>query len=84
MFVYSESYGAVAQLGERLLCKQDVIGSNPFASTSLPERREASRPSGRGLRLGIDQSSVIALEPRFEGDICWLFLIVDMCEPKGL
>ena len=28
-------YGAVAQLGERLLCKQDVIGSIPVSSTNL-------------------------------------------------
>ena len=27
--------GGVAQLGEHLLCKQEVIGSNPFASTSM-------------------------------------------------
>ena len=27
--------GAVAQLGERLLCKQEVIGSIPFTSTTL-------------------------------------------------
>jgi hypothetical protein len=26
-------FGGVAQLGEHLLCKQGVIGSNPFAST---------------------------------------------------
>jgi hypothetical protein len=26
--------GGVAQLGERLLCKQDVIGSIPFTSTT--------------------------------------------------
>jgi hypothetical protein len=25
--------GGVAQLGERLLCKQEVIGSIPFTST---------------------------------------------------
>ena len=25
--------GPVAQLVERLLCKQDVVGSNPFGST---------------------------------------------------
>src|SRR5215472_5656094 len=30
----SEGEGAVAQLGERLLCKQEVIGSIPFSSTS--------------------------------------------------
>ena len=28
-----KSSGAVAQLGERLLCKQEVIGSIPFSST---------------------------------------------------
>ena len=28
-------FGGVAQLGEHLLCKQGVIGSNPFASTNL-------------------------------------------------
>ena len=27
------SLGGVAQLGERLLCKQEVIGSIPFTST---------------------------------------------------
>ena len=30
--------GAIAQLGERLLCKQEVIGSIPIGSTSFPPR----------------------------------------------
>jgi hypothetical protein len=30
-----QGYGALAQLGERLLCKQDVVGSNPSSSTNL-------------------------------------------------
>ena len=30
--------GGVAQLGERLLCKQEVIGSIPFTSTSFESR----------------------------------------------
>jgi hypothetical protein len=30
------SFGALAQLVERLLCKQDVNGSNPLGSTILP------------------------------------------------
>ena len=29
--------GGVAQLGERLLCKQEVIGSIPFTSTTVEE-----------------------------------------------
>jgi hypothetical protein len=45
--------GGVAQLGERLLCKQEVIGSIPFTSTislaaygvatAAPLRRESER-----------------------------------------
>ena len=38
------SEGAVAQLGEHLLCKQGVVGSIPISSTSL----EAGE--GRGQR----------------------------------
>ena len=30
--------GGIAQLGERLLCKQEVIGSIPFASTTSRKR----------------------------------------------
>ena len=33
--------GGVAQLGELLLCKQEVIGSNPFTSTIGRARRAA-------------------------------------------
>jgi hypothetical protein len=32
------SYGGVAQLGERLPCTQEVIGSNPFTSTNILRR----------------------------------------------
>ena len=40
------SFGAVAQLGERLICIQEVAGSIPTSSTSLSR----SRPEviGRG------------------------------------
>jgi hypothetical protein len=45
--------GAIAQLGERLLCKQEVVGSIPSGSTSRvcsfaekqkPHRSDAARP----------------------------------------
>ena len=45
--------GALAQLVERLLCKQDVIGSNPLGSTITPDMIRQplslglSRPVGR-------------------------------------
>ena len=34
MDLFNSIFGGVAQLGEHLLCKQGVIGSNPFISTS--------------------------------------------------
>ena len=49
MFVLSQFYqnlpfGAIAQLVERLLCKQDVDGSNPSGSTiySFSKRAHSS------------------------------------------
>ena len=33
-WLLSPAEGAVAQLGERLLCKQEVDGSIPFSSTN--------------------------------------------------
>ena len=30
------AFGAIAQLGERLLCKQEVVGSIPSGSTRRP------------------------------------------------
>jgi hypothetical protein len=53
------SSGAIAQLGERLLCKQEVVGSIPSGSTSgerLPivrenkKSRNAITPSKASLR----------------------------------
>jgi hypothetical protein len=41
--------GGVAQLGERLLCKQEVIGSIPFTSTTdrtMPSSVRSKRDSG--------------------------------------
>jgi hypothetical protein len=66
-----EPYGAVAQLGERLLCKQEVIGSIPFSSTSFVagacwstsvERKEIESDDRRPLVFDF---------------VLWLFDIVD-------
>ena len=40
-----EARGAVAQLGERLLCKQEVIGSIPFSSTNNAQEVDHRCPS---------------------------------------
>jgi hypothetical protein len=42
--------GGVAQLGEHLLCKQGVGGSNPLASTSRRGLERVERRQGRGAR----------------------------------
>ena len=44
--------GAVAQLGEHLLCKQGVVGSIPISSTSY-EGAKAEGRAKRGQRLAL-------------------------------
>ena len=48
-----ELVGAVAQLGERLLCKQEVIGSIPFSSTR----------AGRFRKRKLVWTGVLVMEP---------------------
>jgi hypothetical protein len=47
--------GALAQLGEHLLCKQGVIGSIPIGSTSSQNfsRDEDNSSAGSALRVGM-------------------------------
>jgi hypothetical protein len=45
-----EAPGAIAQLGERLLCKQEVTGSIPVGSTIGIKVEPPQPPSGLGLR----------------------------------
>ena len=48
--------GAIAQLGERLLCKQEVVGSIPSGSTSrVAVARPRALRSRRELRQAIDR-----------------------------
>ena len=46
-------YGGVAQLGERLLCKQEVIGSIPFTSTILVAPLVAPFWGGKLRRISV-------------------------------
>jgi hypothetical protein len=48
------SPGAIAQLGERLLCKQEVIGSIPIGSTSEAGARNEKR-EGIAINRAIDR-----------------------------
>ena len=72
-------FGAIAQMGERLLCKQRVVGSIPTGSTNHQEPRKATglagsceyRPSGRSPPHGAEtihrgntvESGVASLAP---------------------
>ena len=45
----TKSGGAIAQLGERLLCKQEVIGSIPIGSTSNMKPGSSNQTRGSGV-----------------------------------
>ena len=51
--------GAVAQLGERLICIQEVVGSTPIGSTN--QRTEARGQGSEGRRRG-KREAVSALD----------------------
>ena len=44
-----EEYGGLAQLGERLPCKQEVSGSIPLISTNLKKEVEINEIEFRGI-----------------------------------
>ena len=47
-------FGAIAQLGERLLCKQEVTGSIPVGSTRLSRNKAWNlAPSGTAFRFAV-------------------------------
>jgi hypothetical protein len=50
--------GAVAQLGERLVCNQEVIGSIPISSTRILGWIERSGSRGFSLMLGVHASGL--------------------------
>ena len=45
--ILTDTRGAVAQLGERLLCTEEVRGSNPLSSTIVDNRKNPLCPSGK-------------------------------------
>ena len=47
---FAQSLGGVAQLGERLLCKQEVVGSIPITSTTARMMRSIIRCEVRQRR----------------------------------
>ena len=54
----SKAPGGIAQLGEHLLCKQGVIGSNPIISTIVsPARPTAGSPAKRVYAVEEEQGS---------------------------
>ena len=78
--VAAQKTGGVAQLGERLLCKQEVVGSIPITSTT--ERAQlvstarndtkcrSSRQARGGCGAGGDRSGMTSLPM---GESSWVF-----------
>jgi hypothetical protein len=58
-------YGAVAQLGEHLLCKQGVNGSIPFSSTNSQEGRFETC-SNISIRVAQQFARILMLEHELE------------------
>ena len=67
-------YGAIAQLGERVLCKHEVVGSIPSGSTSLrwlcqlrlgkPDRSEGRHVVARRAKTGRLETGLTATDPK--------------------
>jgi hypothetical protein len=53
--------GGVAQLGERLLCKQEVIGSIPFTSTSAWSSNDNVFSRMRALWFGFQAKTAVSI-----------------------
>ena|SRR6266571_6881853 len=61
----SAENGAVAQLGEHLLCKQGVVGSIPISSTKRrTQKPEVSKAEARGKRRAFTSDLWIGTEAR--------------------
>ena len=66
--------GAVAQLGERELCKLEVIGSIPFSSTTLRSQEASFGWQAIGREPGENWHPAIDEEVRSEGT-CFVFFL---------
>ena len=53
LFSFERSCGALAQLGERLLCTQEVSGSIPLSSTITVTQNNTSEQTGNGVLRSI-------------------------------
>ena len=62
----SSGYGAIAQLGERVLCKHEVVGSIPSGSTTLrpPGFAWRSQTGARRARRSSKSEDGLSLETR--------------------
>ena len=70
--------GGVAQLGEHLLCKQGVIGSNPFASTTAKRFRVLCVAAGACTATAEALASAKAASALFAYYLVgWLILVAE-------
>jgi hypothetical protein len=60
--------GAIAQLGERLLCKQEVAGSIPAGSTSSLDGRTCQEPHGCDAEIALQAARLMRAIFRSHGE----------------
>lgn len=73
-------FGGVAQLGERLLCKQRVAGSKPVTSTSFGALAQLVRaPACHAGGHGFKSRTLRQLDTRFSGNGRALYLGKSAC-----
>ena len=58
--------GAVAHLGERLLCKQEATGSNPVSSTNWRLMRQDDTGNQFEIVGNLDKEQAVKLRDEFE------------------
>ena len=76
-------FGALAQLGERLLCKHQVIGSIPIGSTNFASEHHAAHDDPRnsqavedGAGSGCGTAALIKIFPGMKTSVCRTVTIV--------
>jgi hypothetical protein len=69
--LHSKAFGAIAQLGERLLCKQEVTGSIPVGSTRKPCKAASLGTAGEGgTKEGLSKTCARVGAERIKQCVC--------------
>ena len=79
---FVQNRGGVAQLGERLLCKQEVVGSIPITSTTAPCGRAETRTQKPEHRTKRPEEAGGWIKIRLGSDLLTFRLLTSIGESK--